>query len=154
MIEVYTTGKKKDEIIGLVDGKKFLSRKKKICGYLEGNVARDKRGYALLYLKEDGKITLNEDWEYEEQGYLKEGKIYYIGNDELILSFHKDKNEIHNHLNNKIIYLRGEGIETLTELDFFGICSILLDLFAGAGPDDGDDDSILDDVADFLDDLH
>ncbi|MFX1568574.1 MAG: hypothetical protein ACFFCV_09415, partial [Promethearchaeota archaeon] len=101
----------------------------------------------------DGKITLNEDWNFEEQGYLKENKIFYSGSDELILSFHKEKSEIQNHHNNRMIYLRGEGIENLTDIDFFGISAILLELFAGAGESEGDDESILDDVSDFLDDL-
>lgn len=147
MIEVYSKGKKKDKIIGLVDGKKYLSRKKKLWGYLDGKVAKDKNGYPLLHLKDDGKITLNEDWEYEEQGYLKENKIYYCNTDELILSFHQDKKEIHNHLNNEVIYLRGDNIDSLTNLDFFGMSAILLELFAGAGTDEGVD------MEDFLDDL-
>ena len=153
MIEVYSKEKKKDKIIGLVDGKRYLTKKKKLWGYLDGNVAKDKSRYPLLHLKDDGKIILNEDWEYEEQGYLKENKIYYRDTDELILSFHQDKNEIHNHLNNKTIYLRGDDIGSLTNLDFFGISAIMLELFAGAGLDEGDDDSILDDVKDLLDDL-
>jgi len=153
MIEVYTKGKKKDEIIGLVAGKKYLSRKNKLWGYLDGNAARDKNGYPLLYIKDDGKITLNDDWDFEEQGYLKENQIFYIGTDQLILSFHKDKGEIQNHINKKTIYLRGENIEKLTDMDFFGISAILLELFAGAGEFEGDDDSILDDVADFINDM-
>ena len=153
MIEVYSKGKKKDEIIGLVDGKNYLTRKKKLWGYLDGNAARAKGGYPLLYLKEDGKITLNEDWNHQEQGYLKDGKIYYSGSNKLILSLHKDVGEIHNHLNNKTIYLRGEGIDTLTDTDFFGISAILLELFAGAGESEGDDDSILDDIGDFISDI-
>lgn len=153
MIEVYTKGKKKDDIIGLVDGKKYLSKKRKLYGYLDGNAARDKKGYPLLYIKDDGKITLNDDWNFEEQGYLKENQIFYSGSNELILTFHKDKNEIENHHNNKMIYLRGDGIDTLTNMDFFGISAILLDLFAGAGEFDDDEDSILDDIADLVDDL-
>lgn len=153
MIEVYTKGKKKDEIIGLVDGKKYLSRKKKLWGYLDGNAAKDKNGYPLLYLKDDGTITLNEDWNFEEQGYLKENQIFYMESDELILSFHKEKAEIQNHINKITIHLRGEGIDTLTEVDFFGISAILLELFAGAGESEEDAEGILDDVGDFIDDL-
>jgi hypothetical protein len=153
MIEVYTKGKKKDEIIGLVDGKKYLSKKKKLYGYLDGNAARDKNGYPLLYIKDDGKITLNDDWNLEEQGYLKENQIFYTGSNELILSFHKDNSEIENHHNNKTIYLRGEGIEALTNMDFFGISAILLELFAGAGEFEDDEDSILEDITDLVDDL-
>ena len=153
MIEVYMKGKKKDEIIGYIDGKKYLSKKKKLWGYLDGNAARDKKGYPLLYIKDDGKITLNDDWNFEEQGYLKKNQIFYSESNELILSFHKDKGEIENHYNNKRIYLRGDGIDALTSMDFFGISAILLDLFAGAGESEDEDDSILDDVADFLDDL-
>ncbi|TFF63817.1 MAG: hypothetical protein EU521_00220 [Promethearchaeota archaeon] len=145
MIELYKKGKKKDEILGYIDGKKYLrsGRKKKLWGYLEGNVAKHKGGYPLLILRDDGVITLNEDWNYEEQGYLKNNEIRYIDTDDLIFSFHKEKGEIHNHINDKIIYLRGDGIETLDEIDFFGISSIILELFAGA-PEGGDDESIID----------
>ena len=55
--------------------------------------------------------------------------------------------------NNNMIYLRGEGIDALTNMDFFGISAILLDLFAGAGEFEDDEDSILDDIADLVDDL-
>jgi len=153
MIEVYTKGKKKDEIIGLVDGKKYLSRKKKLWGYLEGNAAKDKKGYPLLYIKDDGTITLNEEWDFEEQGYLKENKIFYKGSDEIIFSFHKGKYGIENHLNNKVIYLKGDNLENLTEMDFFGISAILLELFAGCGESEEDDEGFLDDVGDILEDL-
>ena len=146
MIEVYMKGKKKDNILGFVDGKKYLSKKKKLLGYLDGNAAKDKKGYPLLYIKDDGKITLNDDWDLEEQGYLKENKIFYSGSDELIFSFYKDKGEIQNHINNEKIYLRGEGIETLTDMDFFGISAIFLELFSGGG-------EVEEDVGDFIDDL-
>lgn len=146
MIEVYMKGKKKDKIIGFVDGKKYLSKKKKLLGYLDRNAAKDKNGYPLLYIKDDGKITLNDDWDFEEQGYLKENNIFYSGSDELILSFYKDKSEIQNHINNEKIYLRGEGIETLTDMDFFGISTIFLELFAGPREFEEDVGDILDDL--------
>jgi len=38
-------------------------------------------------------------------------------------------------------------------MDFFGISAIFLDLFAGAGEFEDDEDSILDDIADLVDDL-
>jgi len=155
MIEVYEKGKKKDRTLGFIDGKKYLTRKKKLWGYLEGNVAKHENNYPLLYLKEDGKITLNEDWEYYEQGYIKNGEIRYSGSDELILSLHKDKGEVHHHGSNSITYLRGEGIKDLTDEDFFGMSAILFELFSGppeektgAGEIIGD---ILDDIGDFFD---
>lgn len=148
MIEIYEKGKKKDISLGYVDGKKYrYGKKKKLWGYLEDNVARDESGYPLLILKEDGTITLNEDWNYEEQGYLKDNEIRYSGSDELIFSFHKDKREIQNYVNNKTIYMRGEGIDELDEMDFFGISAILLEMFAGA-PEGGDDESIVDIIFD------
>jgi hypothetical protein len=119
----------------------------KFLGYLEDNVARDESGYPLLILKEDGTITLNEDWNYEEQGYLRNNEIRYLGSDKLIFSFHKDKGEIQNYVNNKTIYMRGEGIDELDEMDFFGINAVLLEMFAGA-PEGGDDESIVDIIFD------
>jgi len=145
MIEIYEKGKKKDNSLGYVDGKKYRhsGKKKKLWGYLEENVAKHESGYPLLILRDDGTITLNEDWNYEEQGYLRDNEIHYSGSDELIFSFHKDKGEIHNHINNKTIYLRGEGIDALEKTDFFGICAIILEMFAGV-PEGGDDESIVD----------
>jgi hypothetical protein len=133
MIEVYTKGKKKVNIFGLIESKKFGNWKKKLMGYLDGIVAKDKNCHPLLYLKDEGKIISNEDWKREEMSYLKDEKIYSIGKDKLLFSFHKVKGEIHNNSKGKVIYLRGEGINELIDLDFFGICAIFLDLFAGEG---------------------
>ncbi len=108
-------------------------------GYVEGDIAKDKKGYPLLVLKDDGKITLNEDWDYEEQGYLKDGKIFYVNNDKLIFSLQKEQNTITNHLNGEVNYLRGEGAEPLENLGFFAITAIFFELFAGGFGDEGDE---------------
>jgi hypothetical protein len=154
MIEIYAKGKKKDKIEGYVDGKKYLTRKKKLWGYLEDNMSKDKSGYPLLVLTEEGKITLNEDWNFEELGYIKEGKIYY-SNDKPIFSLDKDKGEIQNHLNGDIFYLRGEGIEKLDDSDFFGITGTIFELFAGGGSQGGRDDGeeLGEIIGDFIEDL-
>ena len=139
MIEIYRKGKKKDKIEGYVDGRRYLTRKKKLWGYLEGNVAKHKEGYPLLVLHPDGKITFNEDHDYKEAGYIQEGKIYSLDNT-LLFSLHKDKQEIFVHFNEEIYYLRGGNIDNLNDSDFFGIAAIILELFAGGSADDDDDD--------------
>ena len=139
MIEIYRKGKKKDKIEGYVDGRRYLTRKKKLWGYLEGNVAKHKEGYTLLVLHPDGKITFNEDHDYKEAGYIQGGKIYSLDNT-LLFSLHKDKQEILVHFNEEIYYLRGGNIDNLNDSDFFGIAAIILELFAGGSADDDDDD--------------
>ena len=144
MIEIYKKGKKKDKIEGFVDEKRYLTRKKKLCGYLEENIAKDKNGYPLLVLYPDGKITNNEDFEYRELGYIKEGRIYSLDNTP-IFSLLKDNREIHAHLNEEIYYLRGDNIDKLNDSDFFGIVAIFFDLFARGTLDDDDYDDDDDD---------
>ncbi|TFF94178.1 MAG: hypothetical protein EU544_04835 [Promethearchaeota archaeon] len=163
MIEVYTKyekkGKEKEQIEGYVDGKKYLTRKKKLWGYLEGKVAKDKNGYPLLILREDGVITLNEDWDFEEKGYVESGKIYYSDEEKPLYTFLKDKNIIVGHWNKKVIYLRGEGITKLEDDDFFGMMAILFELFCEGGTISEDKwgdvgeilGDLLDDVGDFFD---
>ena len=159
MIEIYTKGKKKDRIEGYIDGKKYLTRKKKLWGYLEDNMAKHKSGYPVLILKDDGKITFNEDWAFKEVGYIKDGKIYDI-EDNLEFTLDKEKGEIINHYNNNIIFLRGEGINLLKDDDFFGLMGTMFSLFESAareGDDDEDDDGLGEDIGevigDFLDDV-
>jgi hypothetical protein len=139
MIEVYKKGKRKEKIVGYIDGSRYLTRKKKLCGYLEDNIAKHKKGYPLLVLFPDGKITNNKDFDYREQGYIKEGRIYSLDNTP-IFTLHKEKGEIHAHLNEKIYYLRGGNIDNLTDLDFFGIATVHLELFGDTTVDDDDDD--------------
>ena len=57
LIECLNNDKKLE---GYIDGKRYLDRKKKVWGYLEGNIAKDKEGYPLLILRENGMITWNE----------------------------------------------------------------------------------------------
>ena len=138
MIEIYRKGKRKDNIEGYVDGKRYLTRKKKLWGYLEDNVAKHKEGYPLLVLHPDGKITYNEDHDYKEAGYIKQGRIFFL-DDTLIYSLNKEKREILAHVNEEIYYLRGENIDSLNDSDFFGIAAIFLELFARSFGDDDDD---------------
>ena len=118
--------KKKTE--GFIDGKRYLNKKKKLWGYLDGNVAKDKEGYPLLILREDGVITWNEG---EEQGYQKDNKIF-LSNGELIYEFLKEKRQIIDREERPVLYLEGstKEIEELNNLDFFGTAAIILELFS------------------------
>ena len=125
LIECLNNDKKLE---GYIDGKRYLDRKKKVWGYLEGNIAKDKEGYPLLILREDGMITWNEG---EEQGYMKENKIF-LPNNELLYEFLKDKRLIQNSQEEIVLQLVGttREIEELGNLDFFGIAAVILELFA------------------------
>lgn len=113
---------------GFIDGKSYLNEKKKLWGYLDGNIAKDKEGYPLLILQEDGIITWNEG---EEQGSLQENKIFNL-NGKLLYEFNLQKRQILDNEGNPILFLEGETreLEQLTNLDFFGITAIILELFA------------------------
>lgn len=122
MIEVLN---KKEKTIGFIDGKKYLNKKKKLIGYLENNEFKDNTGYTLLILKENGAITWNEG---EQQGYIKEGKIFsYL--DEIIFELIKEKGKVVDSDGTTVLFLKGE-IGALTDEDFFGIAGEFLELFA------------------------
>jgi len=125
MIECLNNKKK---VEGYIDGKRYLNRKKKLWGYLDGNTAKDKEGYLLLILRDDGIITWNEG---EEQGSLKDNKIYTL-DDKLLYEFLKEKRQIIGIDRTPALYLEGptHEIEQLTNIDFFGIAAIILELFS------------------------
>ncbi|MFX1573002.1 MAG: hypothetical protein ACFFB0_09655 [Promethearchaeota archaeon] len=123
MIEAYNN---KDKLISFVDGTKYLNKKKKMVGYLKKNKYKDKSGTTLLILKENGDITWSEG---ETQGYFKENKIFSSYDDNVVFEFRKDKGIILNSTGETLLYLKGD-IEKLVDLDFFGITSQFLELFA------------------------
>ena len=123
MIEVLN---KKEKLEGFIEGKKYLNKKKKLMGFLENDEFKDKSGYTLLILKANGAITWNEG---EQQGYLKEGKIYSFLDDRAIFEFKKEKGKILDSVGDTILYLKGD-LESLGDNDFFGIAGQFLELFA------------------------
>jgi len=123
MIEVLN---KKDKLEGYIDGKKYLNKKSKLLGYIENNEFKDKSGYTLLILTEDGNITWNEG---EKQGWLEDGKIYSSFDNRLIFEYKKDKGQILDSEGDVILYFKGD-FEELDDLDFFGIAGQYLELFA------------------------
>lgn len=123
MIEVLN---KKDKLEGYIDGKKYLNKKSKLLGYIENNEFKDKSGYTLLILTEDGNITWNEG---EKQGWVEDGKIYSSLDNRLIFEFTKDKGQILDSEGDVILYFKGD-FEELDDLDFFGIAGQYLELFA------------------------
>lgn len=123
MIEVLN---KKDKLEGYIDGKKYLNKKSKLLGYIENNEFKDKSGYTLLILTEDGNITWNEG---EKQGWVEDGKIYSSLDNSLIFEFKKDKGQILDSEGDVILYFKGD-FEKLDDLDFFGIAGQYLELFA------------------------
>ena len=79
---------KKDKLEGFIEGNNYLNKKKKLIGYLENNECKDETGQTLLILKENGAITMNEG---EQQGYIKEGKIFSSFDDRLLFEFKKEE---------------------------------------------------------------
>jgi len=124
MIEVYDFKYKKGKIVGYIDGTNYLDKKKRIKAYLEGNnfISQDE---ILLVLREDGVITYSDG---NEQGYLKEGKIFsYIS--DLLYEFMRKEGKIIDSNSNLVLKLEGD-YENLDDRDFFGIAGYFLELFA------------------------
>lgn len=48
------------KLIGFIDGKKYLNKKRKLIGFLENNEFKDETGSTLLILQDNGVITWNE----------------------------------------------------------------------------------------------
>lgn len=125
MIEVYNYRFKKDKIDGYINGKEYLNKKKKIKAYLEGN--NFYQGVdLLLILREDGVIMYSDG---DEQGKLKEGKIYTYQGGGLLYEFSKEEGIIYDSDKNIVLELKG-NTEELNDLDFFGIAGYFLELFA------------------------
>ncbi|MFX0019321.1 MAG: hypothetical protein ACFFBT_00805 [Promethearchaeota archaeon] len=124
MIEVYDYKYSKGKLAGYIDGTNYLDKKKRVKAQLEGNefVAHDQ---ILLILKDDGVITYSEG---EEQGYIKDGRIYWI-NDELLYEFSKEEGNILDSNQKVVLKLEGD-YKKLDDRDFFGIAGYFLELFA------------------------
>jgi hypothetical protein len=125
MIEVYNYRFKKDKIDGYINGKEYLNTKKKLKAYLEGNNFYQGADL-LLILREDGVITYSDG---DEQGNLKDGKIYTYQGGGLLYEFSKDEGLILDSDKNTLLELKG-NVKDLDDLDFFGISAYFLELFS------------------------
>ena len=125
MIEVYNYRSNKDKIDGYINGKEYLNKKKKLKASLEGNNFYQGDDL-LLILREDGVIMYSDG---DEQGKLKDGKIYTYQGGGLLYEFSKEEGKIYDSDKNLVLELKG-NIEKLDDLDFFGIAGYFLELFA------------------------
>ena len=123
MIEVYND---KDKLEGFIDGKQYLNKKQKKIGFIKKNKFKDKSGYTLLYLLDNGDIDGSEG---RNLGYMENGNIFSSADERLIYEILKEKGEINDSNGNKVLYLKGD-FKDLEDLDYFGIVSRFLDLFA------------------------
>jgi len=123
MIEVFD---RKMKLVGFIEGKKYLNKKKKLIGFLENKEFKDNAGYTLLILQDNGVITWNEG---EQQGYIKEGKIYSSIDDRVLFEFKKENEKILDSNGDIVLNLKGD-LESLEDEDFFGIAGQFLELFA------------------------
>ncbi len=123
MIEVLN---KKMKLVGFIEGKQYLNKKKKLIGFLENNEFKDNTGYTLLILQDNGVIAWNEG---EQQGYIKESKIYSSLDDRALFEFKKENEKILDYNGDTVLYLKG-NLDTLEDVDFFGIAGQFLELFA------------------------
>jgi hypothetical protein len=117
----------KEKVIGYVEGKNYLNEKKRKIGWFDEDdrIVRDKNDYPLLIIDEEGIISYNDG---EEVGYLKDYKIFFY-DDSLIYELNKDEGKILKDNGDIALILKGD-ISKLNGLDFFGICSIYLELFS------------------------
>ena len=70
-------------------------------------------------------ITWNEG---EQQGYIKEGKIFSSFADKFIFEFKKEKGEIVDSDGDIVLYLKGD-LGPLNDEDFFGIAFLIISLW-------------------------
>jgi hypothetical protein len=123
MIEVYND---KDKLEGFIDGKQYLNKKKKKIGFIEKNEFKDKSGYTLLYLLDNGDIDGNEG---DNLGYIENGNFFSSADERLIYEILREKGEINNSNGDKVLYLKGD-FNDLEDLDYFGIVGQFLELFS------------------------
>ncbi|MFX1281702.1 MAG: hypothetical protein ACFFA3_20290 [Promethearchaeota archaeon] len=130
MIEVLT---KKEKLLGYVKGKEYYDEKGNLIGFLEGNTYKMRDGYPILTLDDD-KYLIDED--NKNIGYLEENFfrfpdswIYKSGLFMLDRGFSIEKGELYNHKGKVIGFVRG-NVESLIDLDYFGILVAFYDLGA------------------------
>ncbi len=123
MIEVYNY---KDKLEGFIDGKQYLNKNKKKIGFIKKNKFKDQSGYTLLYLLDNGDIDGSEGGNL---GYMENGNFFSSPDERLIYEILKEKGEINDSTGDKVLYLKGD-FKDLDDLDYFGIVSRFLDLFA------------------------
>ena len=123
MIEIYND---KDKLEGFIEGKQYFNKKKKKIGLIEKNMFKDKSGYTLLYLLDNGDIDGNEG---ENLGYIENGNIFSSADERLIFEILREKGEIYNSNGDKVLHLKGD-FNDLEDLDYFGIVGQFLELFS------------------------
>ena len=117
MLEVYNNKHKK---IGYIDGKKYLDKKKRKMGFLEGNMVKNKNGFPLLKLDKHNDIyLLNND----PVGFIINSKI--SNDDGPMCEISKEKGEILDPEGSVLLSLEG-NYETLELMDYFGIAATYL----------------------------
>ena len=148
MIEVYEFRYSKGKLDGYIDGKNYLTKKKKSRASLEGkNYIRYNQ--IVLILRDDGVITLSDA---EEEGFMKGSEFYvYQGyydshidedfeqeidyekftrtGEKLVYTFSKEKGEFYNDEGKLMLQLKGT-IEILEDVDYFGIAACFLGLYS------------------------
>ena len=70
-----------------------------------------------MILQDNGVITWNEG---EQQGYIKEGKIYSSLDDRVLFEFKKEIKKILDSNGDTVLYLKG-NLESLEDEDFLGL---------------------------------
>ena len=117
MLEVYN---KKHKMIGYIDGKKYLDKKKRKIGFLEGNIVKNKNGFNLMKLDEHNNIL---GFSNSQIGFVLDSKI---GTDEgPMCEISKEKGAILDPEGEVLLSLEG-NYETLELMDYFGICATYL----------------------------
>ncbi len=120
MLEVYNN---KHKMIGYIDGKKYLDKKKRKVGFLEGNMVKNKNGFTLLRLDKHNDILLNKDFQV---GFVLDSKI---GNDAgPMCEISKEKGELLDPEGEVLLSLEGDTIliSALELIDYFGIAMTYL----------------------------
>ncbi len=110
----------KHKIVGYIDGKNYLNKKKKKIGFLEGNMVKIKSGFTLMKLDKHNDIL---NYNNFQMGFIIDSKI---GNDDgPMCEISKEKGELLDPEGKVLLSLEG-NYETLEVIDYFGIAATYL----------------------------
>jgi hypothetical protein len=115
MIEILNKKKK----IGFIKGDVYLDKKRRLIGYLEGNIVKNRDGYPLLKLDDHNDIFIGD----ELVGFILDSKIYF--REEPVFEISEEEREIYSIDGENILELKGnhQNIETS---DLIGIATVFL----------------------------
>ncbi|MFX1498597.1 MAG: hypothetical protein ACFFBH_13810 [Promethearchaeota archaeon] len=111
---------KRHRLIGYFDGKNFLSKNKKIIGYMENQTVKRADNFTLLRLDEHNDIFI---YSGDQAAFILDSKLCVDSGP--IFEFFMEKGEIRDDKGKTLLFLEGNSQE-ITLKDYFGIATMFL----------------------------